>query len=92
MVATFNGNPSKTVISCYSPTNASDKTDLITFYNDQSSLVRSILKHNVLIIRGDMNAQIGKKENNKFSLHNSSNKWGTPFRFLSWKWTNMPLF
>ena len=66
-VATFNGHPSTTIIACYSPTDANDETDLITFYNDLSSLVRSISKHNVLIISGDMNAQTGKKENNKFS-------------------------
>ena len=33
-------------------------------------------KHNVLIIGGDMNAQIGKSENNRFSLHNTSNRNG----------------
>ena len=61
MVATFNGNPSSTII-CYSLTNASDETGLIAFYNELSSLVRSIPKHNVLIISEDMNALIGKNE------------------------------
>ena len=76
MIATFNGNPSTTIISCYSPTNVIDETDLIAFYNELYSLVRSITKHNVLIIGGDRNAQIGKNVNNKFSLHNSSNRNG----------------
>ena len=49
MVATFNGNPSTTIISCYSPTNVSEETDPIVFYNELSSLVCSILKHNVLV-------------------------------------------
>ena len=40
-----------------------------------SSLVHSILKYKVLIICGDMNAQIGKNIN-KFSLHNSSKRNG----------------
>ena len=66
IVATFNGNPSTTII-CYSPTNFSEETDLIAFYNQQSSLVQSIPKHNVLIIGGDMNAQIGKNVNSNFS-------------------------
>ena len=44
MVATFNGNPSTTIISCSSPTNVSEETNLITFYNELSSLVRSIPK------------------------------------------------
>ena len=76
MVATFNGNLRATIISCYSPTNVSQETDLIAFYKELSFLVRSILKHNVLVIDGDMNAKIGKNVNNKFSLHNSSNSNG----------------
>ena len=71
MVATFNGNPSATII-CYSPTDVSEETDLIAFYKELSSLVHSIPKHNVLIIGADMNAQIGKNVSHKFSLHNSS--------------------
>ena len=71
MVATFNGNPRATIISCYSPTNVSEETELVAFYDELSSLVRSIPKHNMLVIGGDMNAQIGKNGNNKYSLHNS---------------------
>ena len=56
MVAIFNSNPSTMIISCYSPTNASDEKDPDTFYNELSSLVYSIPKHNILIIKGDMNA------------------------------------
>ena len=62
MAATFNGNPKATIISCYSPTNVSEETELVTFYEELSSLVRSIPKHNLLVIGGDMNAQIGKTE------------------------------
>ena len=76
MVAAFNGNPSVTIISCYCPTNVSEETNLIAFYNELSSLVRSIPRHNVIVIGGDMNAQIGKNVNHKFSLHNSSNRDG----------------
>ena len=78
MVATFSSNPSTTIISCYSPTNSSEETGLITFYNKLSSLVRSIPKLNVLIIGGDMNVQIGKDENNKYFLHNLSNRNSSP--------------
>ena len=60
MVGTFNNNPRTTIISYYSPTNASDETDLITFFNELFSLVHSIPKCNVLIISGDSKAQIGK--------------------------------
>ena len=37
----------------------SDEIDIINYCNQQSSLVRHISKHNVLIIGGDKNAQIG---------------------------------
>ena len=50
MVATFNGNPRATIISCYSPTNVSEETELVAFYDELSSLVHSILKHNMLVI------------------------------------------
>ena len=76
MAATFNGNPKATIISCYSPTNVSEETELVTFYEELSSLVRSILKHNLLVIGGDMKAQIGKNRNNKYSLHHMSNRNG----------------
>ena len=64
-LVTFNGNHSATIISCYSPTNVSEKTELIAFYDELSSLVRSIPKHNVLVIGGDMKAHIGKNVNPK---------------------------
>ena len=63
IVATSNDNPSKIIISFDSLTYANEETDLVTFYN-------------VLIIRVDMNTQIGKNENNKFGLHNTSNRNG----------------
>ena len=76
MVAKFNGNLGTTIISCHNPTNASDETDLNIFYNKPSSLARCVPKHHVLIIGGDMNTQISKNVNNKFSLYNSSNRNG----------------
>ena len=74
MLLTFNGKPSPAIISCYNPTNVSKETVLIAFYDELSSLVRSILKHIVLVIGGDVNAQIGKNVSYKFSLHDSSNR------------------
>ena len=63
-------------LSPYSSTNVSAETDIIAFYNELSSLVPNIPKHNVFVIGGDMNAQIGKNVNLKFSLHDSSNRNG----------------
>ena len=59
-----------------SPTNVSEETELIAFYDELSSLVRSILKHNILVIGGDINVQISKNRNHKISLHNPSNRNG----------------
>ena len=76
IVATFNGNPRATIISCYGPTNASKKTDLITLSHEISSLVSNIPKLNVLIFGGDINAEIGKNVNQKFRLRNLANRNG----------------
>ena len=62
LAATFNGNPRATIISCNSPTNVSEETELVAFYDELFSLVLSIPKHKLLVIGGDMNAQIGKNE------------------------------
>ena len=61
MPASFNINPSTTIIPCYNPINS-----IIPFYNELSSFVRCIHKHNVLIIGGNVNAILGKDQNNKF--------------------------
>ena len=66
----------ETINSCYRPTNVSEETDLIAFYDELFSLVPNIMNHNVLVISGDMNAQIRKNVNHKFSLHNSPKRNG----------------
>ena len=73
MAAMFNGNPRATIISCYSLTDVSEETELVAIYDGLSSLVRSIPRYNVLVIGGDMDAQIAKNGNNKYSLHSRSN-------------------
>ena len=62
LAATFNGNPRATIISCYSPTNVSKETELVTFYDELSSLLCSIPKHNLLVIGGDMNREKWKQQ------------------------------
>ena len=39
MYASFNSNPYTTIVTCYSPTNASEVADITTFNNVQSSLL-----------------------------------------------------
>ena len=53
---------------------ANEETDIITFYNKLFSLIRSIHKHNILIIGEDKNAQIGEDKNNKLRILLDSRK------------------
>ena len=76
IIADFNGNPTTTIISCYSPTNSSDQEAIDNFYQSLSSVTRQVPKHNFLIIGGDLNAQIGYSSTHKFSYHKSSNRNG----------------
>ena len=43
MAASFNGNPRTTVVSCYTPTNYSDKSAIATFYDGLFFLAWNIL-------------------------------------------------
>ena len=76
MVATFNGNLTTTINHLLLQPYVREETDLIALYSELSSLVHSIPKHNILVIGGDMNAQIGQNINYKFSLHDLSNRNG----------------
>ena len=76
MCTSFNSNSCIIIISCYGPTDTSDKMNILTSYIELSSLFWHIPKHNVLIINGDMNAHINKDENNKYCLHNFPNRNG----------------
>ena len=58
----------KTSLATYSFSYASFETDMTTFYNELSSLVWHIPKHNVLIIGGNINAQIFKERNKNILL------------------------
>ena len=73
MVATFHGNPNTIIISCYSPTHVSEELEVEQFYMKLASLTRQIPKHNMLVIGGDFNAQLGKINNSKFSYHTNVN-------------------
>ena len=79
VVATFNGNPQTTIISCYSPTNVSEEQDVLHFYNELASLVRAVPRHNMLIIAGDMNAQLGRNQHHKHAFHAETDRNGKHF-------------
>ena len=84
------GNPTTTVISCYSPTNVSEEEDVTDFYRELSNFNRLLSKHNIVIIAGDFNAHLGLVENNKFTFHNITNRNGDHLEvFISEKKTSM---
>ena len=76
MIATFNGNPQTTIISCYSPTNVSDVTVAEDFYSDLANLIKEVPKHNMILVGGDMNAQVGEVHRKGTHFHESTNRNG----------------
>ena len=67
--ATFKGNSKTVIISCYSPHNNLPEEDVVNFCIKLSEAVKDIPPHAMLIIGGDMNAQVA----NGFSLHDKTN-------------------
>ena len=76
MIAHFQGNPHTSVISCYSATNISEDQEIELFYTSLTSLIRQILKHNVLITGGDLNAHIGQESRYEYIYHKTTNRNG----------------
>ena len=76
MIGNLQGNPRTTVISCYSPTNVSDKNETANCYTELSALTRSIPRHNILIIGGDFNAHLGQEDGLHNAFNNSTNRNG----------------
>ena len=76
MIATINGNPRTTVISCYSPTNVSDEIEVERFYVNLTSVTRQIPKHNFVVIAGDFKAHLGQQDGFKYSYHAQTNRNG----------------
>ena len=74
--ATFDGNPKKTVTSCYSPTNTCEELTRNNFYTLLSETIRSIPKHKIQIVGGDMNAKIGPEDCNGFTFDRRTNESG----------------
>ena len=73
MIVNFQENPQTSVISCYSPTNISDEQETEIFYTKRTCLTIKIPKHNVIIIRGDLNAHLGKDNGYKYAYHQTTN-------------------
>lgn len=70
-----------TIISVYAPTNVSKMDEKDTFYEKLDQVCSKVPKHDMLLVMGDYNAQIGKNENQKeiagpFTLHEWNNENG----------------
>ena len=76
IIATFNGNPSTTILCCYSSTNVSEDFIAEQLYSELASLINQIPKHHVTIVAGDMNAQIGKDDFKGTPYHKNTNRNG----------------
>ena len=70
--ATFNGNPKMTFISAHAPHGGYPLDTRQSFYNCLTDTIQEVPLHNILIIGGDLNAQLGKDLGNA-SNHNYGN-------------------
>ena len=101
MVATFNGNPSTKIISCYSPTNVSEETDLIAFYNvnHKFSLLNSSNRNGEHLIDFTLENRLTwlntkfQKRKGKLWTHTYTNntKAQIDYAFINKKWNNSAL-
>ena len=76
MVATFNGNPKKTIISCCSLTNCSDEIEAVEVCSMLQDGIRQLPKHHVIIIAGKMTAQVCSEDIVDFSFHDKTSRNG----------------
>ena len=77
MVAKFDGNPKTAIVSCYSPTSCSDEKESVQFHSMLQDVIRQLPKHNVIVIAGDVNTQVGSEDKVGFSFHDNTNRKGS---------------
>ena len=73
LMATFNGNPKCTVILTYSPVNVTSEDATKEYYSELTTLIHQVPKHNVLLLCGDMNVQVGPVSR-KHHYHQTNNR------------------
>ena len=69
LTATFNGNPKLTFISAHAPHGGYPLATRQTFYDLLTSTIQAIPLHNITILGGDLNAQLGKDLGMVFGRH-----------------------
>ena len=75
IIADFKGNPTTTIMSCYSPHNSSNEEELNDFYSTMRSTLEHVPAHNFLLVAGDFNAKLGA-DDAKYAYHLETNRNG----------------
>ena len=50
----FEGKSKRTILSCYSPTNMSEETEVKNLYKDLKSVTENVPAHNFLVVAGHL--------------------------------------
>ena len=58
----------------------SKEDEVEKFYEELTSVTRQVTKHNILIIGGDFNAQLGQSDGFKYAYHSETNRNGSIFK------------
>lgn len=75
LMATFQGNPTSTVISADAPTGSAMAKEMKNFYSDLHAALDSVSLHNILFVLGDFKGRLGSDEV-PYSYHEKSNRDG----------------
>jgi len=73
MIATFNGNPTTTIIVNYIPQEGTQ--DAIDHYDNLIDTINQVPKHNLLLVLSDFNKHIGKNDS-RFTYRKNTNNNG----------------
>ncbi len=82
LTISFNGNPRLTTITAYSPTEAALTEEAEDFHNTLRQAMSDVPAHHLLITTGDMNARIGKnnEDDPRWYFHTRTNRNGELLR------------
>ena len=59
LILTLNGNPRRTAIACYAPTETASKSEKDDFYDKVVEQLQALPKHYFVLLLADLNARVG---------------------------------